>query len=498
MKHKSLLLAVLLASGLTFTFAGEPTHAASGNVTVTLPKFPVVMDGIQLDNAHLRYPLLTYKDITYIPMTWSISQATALQLNWSEENGLSVNLGTPMSVKPELEIGGSFRYDRYTAQVAEFPVSVNQEEVNNSEQTYPLLVFQDITYFPLTWDYAVDKFRWVLTWNDADGLSIKTNQRRYMSGIIYDDENYLYTYVHNVRDRMFRVPKSLDGSPELLTVEQSKQIMASIQALPEIVPGKVESIPKLTVYKDHQLWYDGNPLISVDKEEAEKRLANRSGETKNDVFVYRESMFDLGADTKVFAFYIPTGPSNPGGTPSSKRLVIVHQGTAQEVTDFTRAISGFRKSMDGVWLWTNSPTRLSGRTGSDRGEVLWVGADGTHRSWNQILDAQYVRVLHHEDDKLLVQAYELFRLENTSPKNTDYFWLHSDGTYEKIGNLTEETTTKDALLFIVDNLDAYVNRDLNIYVVRNNTISNVNNGINRIWWDYELKELTKEYPEAGY
>jgi hypothetical protein len=236
----------------------------------------------------------------------------------------------------------------------------------------------------------------------------------------------------------------------------------------------------------------------VEKEEAGNRLANRSEETKNDAFVYGESMIELGSDTKVFTFNIPTGPSNPFTTPSANRTVIVHQESAEELTNFTKGISGIRKSKDGVWLWTNSPTRLSARTGSERGEVLWVGEDGTHLNWNQALGAQYVRVLHNEDGKLLVQAYELFRPENAAPPNTGYFWLNSDGTYEKIGDLTEETTIKGASLFIADNLDAYVDQNKNIYVVRNNTISNVNNGINRIWWDYELKELTKDYPDAGY
>lgn len=498
MKLKSLLATGLLVAALTVTLPKEPAHAASGNVTVTIPAFPVELDGIQLDNAHLKYPLLTYKDITYMPMTWSVSQATALQLNWSQESGLSVGLGIPLSVKPELDIGGSFRHGRYTAQVAEFPISVNQEAVNNAEQTYPFLVFQDIAYFPLTWDYAVDKFRWKLIWDAADGLSIVTNQRRYISGIIYEDETNLYTYVHNVRDLMFRIPKSLEGSPELLTAEQSKQIQTFRQAQSQIDPGKAEIKSKLTVYKDHQLWFDGKPLISVDKEEEGNRLANRNEETKQDAFVYGERMIELDSDTMVFTFNIPTGPRNPVRTPSSNRIVIVNQGTVQELTDFIREITGVRKSKDGVWLWTNSPTRLSARTGSDRGEVLWVGADGTHFNWNQTLDAQYVRVLHNEDGKLLVQAYELFRPESSAPKNTGYFWLHSDGTYEKIGNLTEETTFKGTSSFISANLDAYVDRDMNIYVVRNNTISNVNNGINRIWWDYELKELTKDYPDAGY
>ncbi|MDF2724608.1 MAG: hypothetical protein K0Q59_4283 [Paenibacillus sp.] len=465
MKHKSLLLAALLAAGLTFAFAGEPAHAAAEPVTVTLPKFPVELDGVQLDNAHLKYPLLTYKDITYIPMTWSIAQATALQLQWSEENGLTVYLGTPMSVKPELEAGGSFRDDRYTAQVAEFPVTVNQTAVNNAEQAYPLLVFQNVTYFPLTWDYAVDTFRWKLTWDEADGLSIKTIQRRYMAGIVYEDEDSLYTYINNVRDRMFRIPKSLEGSPELLTVEQSKHITDILQSSSRNVPDEAEAKPKLTMYRDHRIWYNDIPLISVEQEEASRRLAWPDAEMNSGQLWYQEQVFELAEDTRVFSFTIQTGPSNPGGTPSSKRLVIAHQGNVQELADFTRGISGVRQSNEGVWLWTNSPTRLSARTGSDRGEVLWVNAaDGTYRFWNQMLDAQYVRVLHHEDDKLLVQAYELYRLANASPKTTGYFWLHSDGTYEKIGNLTEETIVPDALLLIADNLDAYVDRDHTIYV----------------------------------
>ncbi|NHN34763.1 hypothetical protein [Paenibacillus agricola] len=65
-------------------------------------------------------------------------------MNWSQESGLSVGLDILMSVKQELDMGGSFRNERYTAQVADFSVSVNQEAVNNAEQTYPLLVFQEL------------------------------------------------------------------------------------------------------------------------------------------------------------------------------------------------------------------------------------------------------------------------------------------------------------------------------------------------------------------
>jgi hypothetical protein len=39
---------------------------------------------------------------------------------------------------------------------------------------------------------------------------------------------------------------------------------------------------------------------------------------------------------------------------------------------------------------------------------------------------------------------------------------------------------------------------MTICVVRNNTVTNVNTGKSRKWWDYELKEIAKEDPDAMY
>ncbi|WP_052487137.1 hypothetical protein [Gordoniibacillus kamchatkensis] len=494
--NKKLLAATLLTALSVSAANPQQAKAAGRSVTVTLPHFPVVLDGVAIDSEKLRYPLLTYNDITYIPMTWSISQATGLRLKWSQESGLDVDLDMPAAEKPDLEQGGSFRQDRsYRAKVVDYPVKVNQQAIDNGSQTYPLLEFQDITYFPLTWNYAVDDFRWKLGWDAEDGLSIATAQRRYMTGIIYDDDRYLYTYVHNVPNRLFRIPKSLQGSIELVSEEESKRIQAARDAGQAAPAGAIaQPQAKLTTYRDHQLWLNDKPLISVEKYE-EGNAAFRKQSAADAPFVYDESAYDAGADTKVFSFRIPVGPSNPFETPSEQPLVVVHKDEVQVVPGLKSP--SVYKVDSGLWLSEMSPTRLSARTAQYRGKVLWIGADGKSRDWNEQLKAQYLRVLKADGGKLLVQAYELYRPENAPPATTGYYWLHGDGTYEKIAGLTEATEVKGSL-FIADNLDAYVDRDNRIYVVRNNTVTIANNGTSRTWWDYELKEVTEQYPNAGY
>lgn len=49
---------------------------------------------------------------------------------------------------------------------------VNGEVIDNSKEKYPLLLFRDVTYFPLTWRFAVDEFGWNYTFDMEQGLQI--------------------------------------------------------------------------------------------------------------------------------------------------------------------------------------------------------------------------------------------------------------------------------------------------------------------------------------
>ena len=53
-----------------------------------------------------------------------------------------------------------------------FAITVNGKSIDNSKEEYPLLVFRDVTYFPLTWRFAVDEFGWNYTFDGKTGLNI--------------------------------------------------------------------------------------------------------------------------------------------------------------------------------------------------------------------------------------------------------------------------------------------------------------------------------------
>ena len=51
-------------------------------------------------------------------------------------------------------------------------VVVGGKAVSGETADWPLLSFQDVTYFPLTWRYAVESFGWDYTWDAKNGLRI--------------------------------------------------------------------------------------------------------------------------------------------------------------------------------------------------------------------------------------------------------------------------------------------------------------------------------------
>ena len=190
-KAISMILCLLLFLWTT------PAYAASRTVSVKTAEFPVTLNGIQLGNSylnwlsdpnngylvgphHAQYPLLVYKGITYFPMTWYFSNLMNLKTVWSPESGLAISQGDPNQWK-------DFQYDtrneknkiNQSASIVNFTVTVNGKLVDNSKELYPLLLFREITYFPLTWRFAVDEFGWRYSYSAADGLRIDSDNSFY-------------------------------------------------------------------------------------------------------------------------------------------------------------------------------------------------------------------------------------------------------------------------------------------------------------------------------
>ena len=146
--------------------------AAARSARVTIPKFPVTLNGTRIDSLYREYPLITYKDITYFPMTFYDSRYLGLETIWNNnEMGLFIN-----------KTGASGLYRDYrgvkkntgygTATVCPFPVKVNGADIDNANEEYPLLLFRGVTYFPMTWRFCRDMFGWEYEFTEKDGLKI--------------------------------------------------------------------------------------------------------------------------------------------------------------------------------------------------------------------------------------------------------------------------------------------------------------------------------------
>ncbi|MCR8643814.1 DUF5050 domain-containing protein [Paenibacillus sp. N1-5-1-14] len=150
------------------------SHAASTDVQVKLPNYKVTLNGHTVNNLNRKYPLIVYKDITYVPMTWYDSHLLGLNMKWSLEKGLDISKGQVSSSYATYP-SESINTTSYTAEAPASTITINGQTIDNSKETYPLLSFRDVTYFPLTWRFAHDEFGWAYNWDNAEGLSIQSN-----------------------------------------------------------------------------------------------------------------------------------------------------------------------------------------------------------------------------------------------------------------------------------------------------------------------------------
>ncbi len=160
---------------LSLILLSTPRSEAATSVSVTIPTFKVRLNDVTVENAYNQYPLIVYKDITYFPMTYYDSRFMGLESLWDNTTGLEI-----------VKTGGNWDYHKYqspnknsrlySAQVAPFKIVVNGQLIDNKLETYPLLLFRNITYFPLTWRYAVNEFGWQYAFDTNLGLEIRTSR----------------------------------------------------------------------------------------------------------------------------------------------------------------------------------------------------------------------------------------------------------------------------------------------------------------------------------
>jgi len=164
---------ILAAFGIAF-LAGLslPCVFAQQSVYVSLPAFKITMNDVVINNNERLYPIIVYRDITYVPMTYNDSRFLGLETKWNSDSGLQVNkISQQLSYNPDR---GYYNSNLESAVLPEFRIRVNGKDIDNRNETYPLLVFRDVTYFPLTWRYMVNEFGWASSFDPNNGLIINS------------------------------------------------------------------------------------------------------------------------------------------------------------------------------------------------------------------------------------------------------------------------------------------------------------------------------------
>jgi hypothetical protein len=471
----------LLLSGLLICQPHQ-VNASSDEVAVKLPSFDVTVDNQAIDNPHLTYPLIEYKDVTYFPMTWNVGQRMGLTIDWSNEQALRIASGSGDKTVLDMEHTGHFTTVRsYSANIVHFPVTVNGQLLDNESEEYPLLSFQDITYFPMTWRFAVDTFGWKTDWDEEHGFAITTWQRPYFQEIMYDDDNYLYLLYFN-GGSMLRVPKDLASVPEWLTAEDIKTLETPRAHQNDAAKTNNASyFPDELELKDNSLYYKGIELVSfqpiLDADAAyyadqPRYREEGTGASGGVLFSYRASAVPYGNGNtfvSVLVYHMLHIPAPY--TPHEIYSFIVTDGKATSMSAFPETLHGSAATDLGSWIWSYAPEVRSVRYNGAKGIALHLNQDGSSLTVNDLINAQCVQVLKATGNDLIVEAYHLYG-PPADGESSGFFRIDPDGTFEKLADLIGRK--------------AYVANDGDIYVTGANTITNISKGTSKMWWDYEI------------
>ncbi|QSX05082.1 hypothetical protein JYG23_10325 [Sedimentibacter sp. zth1] len=194
-------LAICISIILINTQTAEAT-----TVNVTIPKFPVTINGVEIDNTYNKYPFIVYNGITYFPMTYNYSRFMGIKANWYNTEKvlfIGANEGKEDYKMYKTSVANSKKY--YSATLPTYSIAVNttnyEEYLDNSQETYPILNFRCITYFPLTWRFAVEEFCWNYSFDSENGLVINNSTS---SAPVIDDKIIADHSPHKSPVRYFR------------------------------------------------------------------------------------------------------------------------------------------------------------------------------------------------------------------------------------------------------------------------------------------------------
>lgn len=163
---------LLLTSGAAFIMLGAANAYAAEKVII--PDYECIINDSAVYYADSEYPLISYRDVTYFPMTYDYCRALNLASSWVDGKGLFIAY-VPFGTYDALPVYPTVSNTKVNeAVLPEYPIYINGKKIDNSKEDYPLLNFRGVTYFPMTYDYATKEFNWQTNWQTGR-FSLSTN-----------------------------------------------------------------------------------------------------------------------------------------------------------------------------------------------------------------------------------------------------------------------------------------------------------------------------------
>lgn len=160
------VLTLVVFSLVTICFAKE---------IITIPTFNVEVNGYRVDSSYRQYPLIVYNGITYFPMTYTDARFLGIETEWDSTTS-TLEIGKTGTGGEYDKLNSNYKNPSYDyAERCNYNILVNGKRIYNSREEYPLLTYRNVTYFPLTWRFAVDEFGWNYSFDNKFGLRIRND-----------------------------------------------------------------------------------------------------------------------------------------------------------------------------------------------------------------------------------------------------------------------------------------------------------------------------------
>lgn len=163
------LLAIACCIALAFSLLPQADAAMRANVVTA----KVTLNGQVIDNKNAKYPLLSYSNITYFPMTYHLSRFMGVETDWNNASK-SLNITAGGAQSAYVAEPGKAPRGSVSVTLPSYKVYINSALSNDVDDTWPIFNYNGVTYFPLTFRYAYESFGWGYQWDAENGLRIDT------------------------------------------------------------------------------------------------------------------------------------------------------------------------------------------------------------------------------------------------------------------------------------------------------------------------------------